>query len=246
MAQEIEGACQQTASPWENKEAESARAIVAETMLQAKGIRRRSAARILLDDISIEIDAGDQLAIVGPTGSGKTLLLRSLALLDPLDAGEICWRGQLVRGNDLPKFRSRVIYLHQRPALLEGTVEDNLRQPLSLRLHKDKRFSRARIVQLLESLGRDASFLAKQQRDLSGGESQLTALLRAIQLDPNVLLLDEPTAALDAAATEVVAIIPSTTARRTSPKSRPARSVPELGQHSGCRDSFVISFPFCV
>lgn len=173
-------------------------------LLQATGLRRLANERALLDDVSLIIQGGDRIAIVGPTGSGKTLLLRSLAKLDPLDAGEIRWCGKLVWGNNMPEFRSRVIYLHQRPALLEGTVEDNLRQPFSLRIHKDKRFSRARIVELLESLGRDESFLSKQQRDLSGGESQLTALLRAIQLDPNLLLLDEPTAALDAGTTEVV------------------------------------------
>lgn len=190
-------------------------------MLQADNIRRIAGERVLLNDISIEIDAGDQFAIIGPTGSGKTLLLRSLALLDPLDAGQIHWWRRVIRGNDIPEFRSRVIYLHQRPALVQGTVEDNLRQPFSLRIHKDKRFSRAQVVELLESLGRDESFLSKQQRDLSGGEFQLTALLRAIQLDPSVLLLDEPTAALDAEATEVVeALVKSwlneqTTARAT-------------------------------
>ena len=125
-------------------------------------------------------------------------------MLDPLDAGEIRWLGTAIRGNEIPRFRSRAIYLHQRPALLEGSVEENLRQPFALRVHHGKEFDRARILSLLESLGRGNSFLSKQQRDLSGGESQLTALLRAMQLDPNVLLLDEPTAALDAEATESV------------------------------------------
>ncbi|QDU92527.1 ABC transporter ATP-binding protein [Lignipirellula cremea] len=166
-------------------------------LLQALGLRRTGRGRVLLEDVSLSVRGGDRIALLGPSGSGKTLLLRALGMLDPLAAGEIHWRGQPVRGNEVPRFRSQVIYLHQRPALVEGAVEENLRQPYSLRAHADKRFQRDRIVAWLESLGRDASFLAKQQRDLSGGESQLAALLRAIQLDPILLLLDEPTATLD-------------------------------------------------
>lgn len=172
--------------------------------LEAIGIERKAGGSCLLNQISLSVHGGDRLALVGPTGSGKTLLLRSLAMLDPVDAGEIRWQGKRVPGNEIPEFRSRVIYLHQRPALVEGTVEDNLRQPFSLQVHKKKPFRRERIVELLESLGRDESFLSKQQSDLSGGEAQLTALLRAIQLDPRILLLDEPTAALDSKATDMV------------------------------------------
>jgi len=123
--------------------------------------------------------------------------LRALAALDPLDTGQIRWNGQRVRGTIIPRFRRSVVCLHQRATLLEGTVEDNLREPYSLRVHGDSQFDRQRIEVWLARLGRDTSFLSKLHRDLSGGEAQLVALLRAIQLDPQVLLLDEPTAALD-------------------------------------------------
>lgn len=173
-------------------------------MLSASGVTRRSAGRVLLDDVSICLDAGDRVALVGPTGSGKTLLLRCLAMLDPVEAGELLWFGQRVQGADIPTYRSQVIYLHQRPASSEGTVEDYLRQPYLLKVQRGKQFSRGRMVDWLQSLERDESFLAKDQQDLSGGEAQLTALLRAMQLDPTILLLDEPTAALDAATAELV------------------------------------------
>ncbi len=173
-------------------------------LLQARGVTRLAAGRPLLDDVCFGVDAGDRIALVGPTGSGKTLLLRCLAMLDPLDAGAVLWRGERVSGAQVPDYRSRVIYLHQRPAIAEGTVEDYLRQPFLMKIHHGKQFAPSRIVRMLEALQRDESFLAKQQRDLSGGEAQLAALLRALQLDPVVLLLDEPTAALDAGTGQLV------------------------------------------
>lgn len=169
------------------------------SLIEARGLGRRSSSSTwLLLDISLDIGAGERVAVVGATGAGKTLLLRSLALLDPLDAGTVLWEGQPVLPHSVPLYRSRVVYLHQRPALPLSTVEDCLRQPFTLNVHACKRFGRPRIVDYLRTIGRDESFLQKASRDLSGGERQITALIRAIQLDPCVLLLDEPTAALDA------------------------------------------------
>ncbi|MEQ8786432.1 MAG: ATP-binding cassette domain-containing protein [Pirellulaceae bacterium] len=166
-------------------------------LLAAHAIGRQAEGRWLLKQVSLALPAGARMAIVGPSGSGKTLLLRALALLDPVESGEILWRGEPVRGGDVPRFRSRVIYLHQRPALIEGTVEENLRLPFSLGVHRDKTFDRDAIAGRLASLGREASLLSRQTGALSGGEAQITALLRAMQLEPEVLLLDEPTASLD-------------------------------------------------
>lgn len=160
--------------------------------------------RWLLDGVSIDVRSGERLVIVGPSGSGKTLLLRALAYLDPWDRGSLLWNGAELTRKTVPLFRSQVIYLHQRPALQEGTVLENLQFPFSLAVHQSRKFTAARIEQWLESLHRPQEFLAKLSRDLSGGESQLVALLRAIQLDPVVLLLDEPTAALDPEMAEAV------------------------------------------
>jgi putative ABC transport system ATP-binding protein len=153
--------------------------------------------RWLLRDVSLAIYPGDRLAVAGPSGSGKTLLLRAMAVLDPIDHGQVAWMSQAVRHDRVPRFRAKAMYLHQRPALLDDTVEAALRQPFALRVHRDKRFERERAVTQLTQLGRDASFLTQRVADLSGGEAQLTALVRALQLDPTVLLLDEPTSALD-------------------------------------------------
>lgn len=161
------------------------------------GRRGRDGEGWLLEGVSLELAPGEVLALAGPTGAGKTVLLRALALLDPVDAGEVCWQGQGVPGEGVPAFRRQVIYLHQRSPLFEGTVEENLLRPLALAAHRGRRFDRRRLCGWLAELGRGEAFLAKAQRDLSGGESQVVALLRALQLEPRVLLLDEPTAALD-------------------------------------------------
>jgi putative ABC transport system ATP-binding protein len=158
----------------------------------------------LIRDVSLNVEPGDRVGVLGPSGAGKTVFLRALALLDPLDAGAIHYQGQAVVGDAVPPYRSQVIYLHQKPALHEGTVEDNLRQPFTLKAHHERKFDRRQAADLLTSLGRDAQFLQKSSRDLSGGEAQITALVRAIQLEPTILLLDEPTASLDPATAQAV------------------------------------------
>ncbi|MDZ7619675.1 MAG: ATP-binding cassette domain-containing protein [Patescibacteria group bacterium] len=166
--------------------------------------RRPDADGWLLDRVSMALPAGSRVALTGPSGSGKTLLLRALAMLDPVDSGRLLWRGEPIARAVVPAFRSQVIYLHQRPAILGGGVEEALRLPYRLSVHRGSRYDEARIVAWLECLGRTGDLLRQSTTDLSGGERQIVALLRAIQLDPVVLLLDEPTAALDPQAVESV------------------------------------------
>jgi putative ABC transport system ATP-binding protein len=160
--------------------------------------------RWLLRDVCCCFSGGDRVAVTGPSGSGKTLLLRSLALLDPLEAGEIRWRGHAVHASRVPAFRCQVMYLHQRATLMRGSVQENLQQPFQLAAHRERRYDPQRIAAWLEMVGRDASFLGKRHQELSGGELQIAALLRAMQVDPHVLLLDEPTAALDRESADAV------------------------------------------
>lgn len=151
----------------------------------------------ILEGIKIKIGAGDRIGIVGPTGSGKTLLLRLLALLDPLDAGTIKWHGKGISGYEIPSYRKSVIYTHQQPALFEGTVEYNLRLPFSFRENIKTNYNPEVIKKQLESVNLSENFLNKPTRELSGGERQIVAVLRAVQLNPEIMLLDEPTASLD-------------------------------------------------
>lgn len=185
---------------------------MSEPILQATDLARRApgGGPWLLRGVSLALAPGGRLAVEGPTGAGKTVLLRALALLDPVDGGEVLYRGRPAGDRGVPAYRRRVAYLHQSPALAEGTVEENLRLPFSLAVHRradpgkvgPAGFDRERAVELLAALGREEAFLAKERDDLSGGERQITALARLLQLDPRVLLLDEPTAALDPETTE--------------------------------------------
>ncbi|MBN3798943.1 MULTISPECIES: ATP-binding cassette domain-containing protein [Burkholderia] len=168
-------------------------------LIDAERITRRDASsgKTLLAPTDFSLAAGSRIAITGPSGSGKSVLLRALALLDPLDGGHILWRGKRIRRNAIPRYRRSVAYVRQRPAQMDGTVESQLRYPYSLAIYRDVAFDRARAEALAAQAGRGPDFLDKRASDLSGGEAQIAALLRVLQLDPDVLLLDEPTSALD-------------------------------------------------
>ena len=175
-------------------------------MLSAARLRRtdRASGKVLLDVPSFEIAPGERVAVQGPSGSGKTLLLRALAWLDRLDRGELRYRGRLIRQDAVPGYRQRVRYFHQAASLDGVRVEDALTSPFRLRIHRHTRYDRAQAAQILAALGRDEGFLDKTVRDLSGGEKQIAALVRGLLLRPEILMLDEPTAALDGATAQNV------------------------------------------
>lgn len=144
----------------------------------------------------LEVRDGEILGLLGPTGAGKSTLLRLLAGLATPDSGEIEFQQQRFDAGNLPlSVRRRITMVHQHPLMLTGTVRFNVEY--GLRLRRLAKYA-PHVDRVLNRLG--LTRLASQPaRTLSGGETQLVALARALAIEPDVLLLDEPTANLDPA-----------------------------------------------
>ncbi|MDO4686998.1 MAG: ATP-binding cassette domain-containing protein [Corynebacterium sp.] len=161
-------------------------------MLQLDNVAREG----FFQPVNLSVSAGERVVVSAPSGSGKTLLLRSIAELDP-HIGTLLLDGRLSRTWGIPAWRSQVMYVPQRIAFLPGTVRDVLRHAFQFKTHKAKTFSEDEAAELLRTLGRSSKLLDRETNHLSGGEAQSVALIRALLLSPRVLLTDEITSDLD-------------------------------------------------
>ena len=175
-------------------------------VLEVRGLLVRHGQRRILDLEYLSIARGESLVVMGPNGSGKSTLLRVLGLLEAPTAGEV-----MVLGNGPPygagramAIRRRMASVFQDPLLADGSVADNVALGLRFRGRRGPDIDTA-VRHWLDRFG-IAALATRQARTLSGGEAQRTSLARALVLDPEVLLLDEPFVALDVHGREALAL----------------------------------------
>lgn len=164
-------------------------------MIEIRHLLIQRHGRNVLEVNSLDIPRGEALAVVGPNGAGKSTLLLALArLLKPV-RGDIRFAGKsLTAWNDL-EYRRKIAFVFQSPLLLEMTVEQNVALGLKFRGFSAAEMQR-RVSRWIQALGIE-SLAKRRASQLSGGEAQRVSLARAFVLDPELLLLDEPFAALD-------------------------------------------------
>jgi putative ABC transport system ATP-binding protein len=165
-------------------------------ILRAENLGRSVPGKILVAGASFEVRKGETLAIVGPSGSGKSSLLRLLNRLDEPTSGTVYLDGADYRQIPPRELRRRVGMVLQRPFLFPGKVADNLQFGPKQR---GQTLSPTQIAELLAGVGL-SGFESRDVSNLSGGEAQRVSFARALANSPEALLLDEPTSALDEAA----------------------------------------------
>ncbi|KAL5490507.1 hypothetical protein ACEPAI_5340 [Sanghuangporus weigelae] len=173
----------------------------------------------LLRDVNFSVRQGDILILQGKSGCGKSTLLKCLAHLNVYE-GDIVFRGKTPKEQGVPKYRTHVLYVPQRPSLLPGSPLDFVKQLSTFGAHKfrekekqqlagvganGERNLTERTIEIASSWGVDEEMWTRPWATLSGGEAQRISLAIAVGLDcAEVLLLDEPTSALDAEASSRV------------------------------------------
>lgn len=166
------------------------------SLFELEGVWKGGRDAPILRDVSLEIPAGQVTALVGPSGAGKTKLLRLLNRLDDPDRGRILFRGRPLETHDVGELRRRVGFVFQAPVLFPGTVRENLREAWEIAGAHAAGFEEA-ATRALRRAELDRNLLERDGRELSVGQQQRAALARALVAGPEALLLDEPTSALD-------------------------------------------------
>jgi len=169
--------------------------------LAARDLHVARGERAVLREVSFDAPKRTVVALVGPSGAGKSTLLRCLNRLHVPDRGRVLLDGEDTAALDPCTLRRRVGLVGQTPVMLPGSVRENVAYGLDAPTAADA----GRLTRALREAGLDTSFLDRAASELSGGERARVALARALTRAPELLLLDEPTAALDAAVARHIA-----------------------------------------
>lgn len=187
------------------------------TMYRLDSIRKCYGSNVALDIEELTIAEGRLYTLTGANGAGKSTLLSVLAFLEPPTSGEIFYAGKRVDWDpgSMEEYRRKVTLLHQSPYLFGGTVYDNVAFGLVARGVQGEALHR-RVDKALDDVGLQG-FRDRKARELSGGEAQRVAMARALVLEPEILLLDEPLANIDRGTTGLLeTVIASLPARGTT------------------------------
>jgi len=170
-------------------------------VLALEDLHKSFGSQTVLDGISLAVNRGETLAVLGRSGSGKSVLLKLIIGLDKPDSGSIRIHGQDIAGlalDQMGEIRKKMGFLFQHAALYDSlTVEQNVAFPLQRHKKEMSESERnGRVKSLLAEVGMEGN-LEKMPSDISGGMQKRVGLARALALEPDILLLDEPTAGLD-------------------------------------------------
>jgi polar amino acid transport system ATP-binding protein len=173
---------------------------VSDLKLRVAGLRKSFGDTTVLDDIDLDVPAGHVISVIGPSGSGKSTLLRCINLLEPADAGGI-WLGDeeisAMSGREHDRVRQRIGMVFQHFNLFpHKSVLENLTIAQQVVARRDRATAEAVARRLLSRVGLEEKSTEYPAR-LSGGQQQRVAIARALALDPEVMLFDEVTSALD-------------------------------------------------
>jgi D-methionine transport system ATP-binding protein len=165
--------------------------------LSGVGLTDRNGFEKILENISFVVNQGDRVGIMGPSGAGKTSLLRLLNRLAEPSQGVIHFENQPFAEIPVLSLRRQIVLVPQEPKLLGMTVKNSLAYPLELQQLK-KNEIHSRIDHYCQKLGIPNEWLERNELQLSVGQRQLVTIARGLIMQPKILLLDEPTSALDA------------------------------------------------